>query len=82
MTTITLNGKEVDKRELDFKNGVNNKLETCILDKDLVKYNIKKSSIDNYSDNACFDFKKNNMTSMTFDFYNINCFINPRDHFQ
>jgi len=42
MTTITLNGKEVDKRELDFKNGVNNKLETCILDKDLVKYNIKK----------------------------------------
>lgn len=72
MTTITLNGKEVDKRELDFKNGVNNKLETCILDKDLVKYNVKKSSIDNYSDNACFDFKKNNMTSMTFDFYNKN----------
>ncbi|WP_239043416.1 fimbria/pilus outer membrane usher protein [Citrobacter freundii] len=70
MTTITLNGKEVDKRELDFKNGVGNKLETCILDKDLVKYNVKRSSIDNYSDNACFDFKKNEMTSMTFDFYN------------
>ncbi|EED9465143.1 hypothetical protein AA481_005294, partial [Salmonella enterica subsp. enterica] len=27
MTTITLNGKEVDKRELDFKRGENNKLE-------------------------------------------------------
>lgn len=70
MTTITLNGKEVDKRELDFKIGENYKLEACILNKDLVKYNIKKNSINNYSENECFDFRKNKMASMSYDFYN------------
>lgn len=72
MTTITLNGKEVDKRELDFKRGENNKLETCILNKDLIKYNVKKSAVDDNSENACFDFKKSKIASMTYDFYNRN----------
>ncbi|EIF0327410.1 fimbria/pilus outer membrane usher protein, partial [Salmonella enterica] len=69
MTTITLNGKEVDKKELNFKNVKGNELETCILHKDLVKYNVKKSSIKNYSDESCFEFDKNDMASMSFDFY-------------
>lgn len=75
MTTITLNGKEVDKRELDFKNGNANKLETCILNKDLVKYKIKKSSIDNYSDNDCYNFKTNKMASISFDFYSKKLYL-------